>query len=254
MMKMLNTWNYLKEGFLNLIFPYSCENCGKIIKESKGYAICDNCFKKIQLISTPYCYQCGKPMSTLVSFEENAICADCKIKKKHIYFNRSVAYYQGVMRKCIHLLKYKKQVKLIQPLGDLMVNYLEGNNHYNVQEIDVIIPVPLFKDDLKKRGFNQSALLAKYIADYFSIYFCDDWLIKDKKNVSQVGLSKNERKNNVKNVFSINSSIVFNKKDISNILLIDDIFTTGATVGACCRELKRAGIKKIFVLTLARVD
>lgn len=254
MVKKVNTWSYLKEGFLNLIYPYSCENCGKIIRESKGYAICDNCFKKIRLISTPYCYQCGKPLLPLVSFEENALCADCSTKKKHFYFNRSVAYYQGVMRKCIHLLKYKKQVKLIQPLGDLMVNYLEGDSLYNVQEIDLIIPVPLFKDDLKKRGFNQSSLLAKYIADYFSIYFCDNWLIKDKKNVSQVGLSKNERKNNVKDVFSINSSISLNKKDVSNVLLIDDIFTTGATVEACCREIKRIGIKNIFVLTLARAD
>lgn len=97
-------------------------------------------------------------------------------------------------------------------------------------------------------------MLAKYIAEYFSIYFRDDWLIKDKKSMSQVGLSRNERKNNVKNIFSINSSILLNKKDISNVLLIDDIFTTGATVEACCRELKRVGIKEIFVLTLARAD
>jgi competence protein ComFC len=254
MVNKVNIWSYLKEGFLNLIYPYSCENCGKIIRESKGYAICDNCFKKIRLISTPYCYQCGKPLSPLVPFEERPLCAECSIKKKHLYFNRSVAYYQGVMRKCIHLLKYKKQVKLIQPLGQLMVDYLEYNNHYNTQEIDLIIPVPLFRDNLEERGFNQSALLAKYIANYFSIYFRDDWLIKDKKNISQVGLSKNERKNNVKDVFSIDSSISFNKRDISNVLLIDDIFTTGATIEACCREITRMGIKNIFVLTLARAD
>jgi len=243
-----SAWDYLKEGFLNLIYPLSCENCGKSIRESKGYAICDDCMKQIKLISSPYCYQCGKPLSPMVYFEEKAICSDCNIKEKH-YFNRSVATYQGVMRKCIHLLKYKKQVKLIQPLGDLMIDYLKADYLYDIQEIDLIIPVPLFKGDFLRRGFNQSSLLAEYVANYFSLSFSNDLLIKNKENVSQVGLSKIERKNNVKNVFSINPSF---KKDIYTILLIDDIFTTGATVEACCKELRKTGIKKIFVLTLAR--
>jgi len=250
----IDAWNYLKEGFLNLIYPYSCESCGEKIRESKGYAICDNCFKKISLISYPYCYKCGKPFSSMVSFEEKAMCTECSAKQRHLYFNRSIAYYQDVIRKCIHLLKYKKQVKLVQPLGQLMVDYLEFNNDYNLQEIDLIIPVPLFRDDFIKRGFNQSALLAKYIAKNLSIPFSADWLIKNKKNLSQVGLSKNERRNNVKDVFSINSSSLFREKDISDILLIDDIYTTGATVESCCKALKAAGLRNIFALTLARGD
>jgi ComF family protein len=252
MVNKLNNWNYLKEGFLNLIYPYSCEICGKKIRESKGYAICDNCFKKIKLISFPFCYQCGKPLSPMVSFEEKALCTSCSVKKKHLYFNRSIAYYQDVMRKCIHLLKYKKQVKLIQPLGKLIVDFLEYSNPYNLKEIDLIIPIPLFKDDFEKRGFNQSALLAKYVAGYFSIKYCENWLIKDKRNASQVGLSKNERKNNVKGVYTVDASWSCCKKDIYNVLLIDDIFTTGATIEACCKELKRAGVKNVFALTLAR--
>jgi competence protein ComFC len=243
-------WDYLKEGFLNLIYPLSCENCGKEIKESKGYAICDNCINQIKFISSPYCYQCGKPLSSEVSFEKGAICSDCHNKKDHFYFTRSVAYYQGVMRKCIHLLKYKKQVKLVQPLGNLMVNYLWGREDpINIREVDLIVPVPLCKEDYLKRGFNQSGLLAKYIADYFSITFSESLLIKNRDNVSQVGLSKTERKNNVRHVYSINSSYKIN---FSNVLLIDDIYTTGATVEACCRELRKTGVKKVSVLTLAR--
>ncbi len=244
-----NFWDYLKEGFFNLVYPLSCENCEKEIRESKGYSICNKCITNIKFITIPYCYQCGKPLSSLVSFEKNAICVDCHNKKNHFYLTRSVAYYQGVMRKCIHLLKYKKQVKLIKPLGDIMVDYFIKNNDINIQEIDLILPVPLFRNDYLKRGFNQSSLLAKYLADYFSKPFTENLLIKEKNNISQVGLSKVEREDNVKQVYSINlsSTMKFN-----NILLVDDIYTTGATIEACCRELKRTDTKKIFVLTLAR--
>lgn len=241
--------DYLKEGILNLVYPFNCENCGEEIRESKGYAICENCMKQIKRISHPYCYHCGKPLSPMVSFEEKAVCSDCYNKKDLFYSIRSVTYYQGVMRKCIHLLKYKKQVKLIQPLGNLMINYLNVNCDINIQRIDLVIPVPLFKEDFAKRGFNQSNLLARTIADYFSISFSEDLLIKDKENLSQVGLSKTERKNNVKHVYSINSTCEI---DCNNILLIDDIYTTGATVEACCKELRKAGAESIYVLTLAR--
>lgn len=243
-------WEYLKEGILNFIFPLVCENCGTLIKESKGYSICDQCFQEIKIISPPYCYQCGKPFSPGVDFEKEALCADCIHSKEHFYFIRNVAYYQGVLRKCIHLLKYKKQVKLVQPLANLMVNYLEKNKLIDIKRIDLIISVPLFRDDYWKRGFNQSSLLAKHIANYFSISFAEDLLLKIKGNLSQVGLSKAERKINVKGVYALNSSFPIN--NISRLLLIDDIYTTGATIEACCQELRKAALKEIYVLTLAR--
>ena len=245
-----NFWDYLKEGFLNLIYPLSCQNCGRPIKESKGYSLCDDCLKLIKLISPPYCYRCGKPFSGEVDFEEKAICADCLTKKRPYYFTRSVAYYQGVLREGVHLLKYQKQVKLVQPLGNLLVSYLAKNDFIMIREIDLVVPVPLFKEDCLKRGFNQSSLLAKYVADYFSLYFSEDLLIKDKMNLSQVGLSKTERKKNVRKVYTLNT--YFSLEGLSNILLIDDIFTTGATIDACCRELKKTGVEKLYVLTLAR--
>lgn len=250
MINAISFWDFLKEGFLNLIFPLSCEYCGKEIKESKGYAICSDCIKRIEFITSPYCFQCGKPLSSMVDFEDKAICAECHNKKDHFYHARSIAYYRGVMRKCIHLLKYKKQVKLIQPLGKLMVNYLlQENSYIHIDEIDLIIPVPLFRRDYLKRGFNQSGLLARYIADYFSITYTDHCLTKIKENVSQVGLSRIDRKKNVKQVYSVNASYQLNGK---NVLLVDDIYTTGATIEACCNELKKIRLKKILVLTLAR--
>jgi len=242
-------WEYLKEGFLNLVFPLSCENCGKEIKESKGYAICEDCLGQIKFISAPYCYRCGKPLSSLVSFEERAICADCHNHKIYFDFARSVTTYQGIMKKCIHLLKYQKQVKLVQPLGNLIIAYLLKNQSIRMEKIELIVPVPLYNEDYQKRGFNQSALLGRYVADYFLIPFSESLLVKEKPNESQVGLSKKERRNNVKKVYGISLS---HKIEASNILLIDDIYTTGATIEACSKELRKIRVENLFVLTLAR--
>lgn len=243
-------WEYLKEGFLNLIYPLNCESCGSLIKESKGYSICDECLKSIRLITPPFCYHCGKPFSPEVNFEEKAICNECSNKKQYYNFARSIAYYEGVLRKCIHLFKYQGQVKIAKPLADLIINYFLENNLIPLEEIDLIIPVPLFKDELTKRGFNQSGLLAKLIASHYSIPFSEELLIKKRANLSQVGLTKTERKDNVKNVYAINADI--EKDNIFSVLLIDDIFTTGASIEACCKELNKTRIKKLYVLTLAR--
>jgi len=241
---------YAKEGLLNFLFPLVCESCGSNIRESEGYSICANCMKKIEFINFPICQSCGKPLSVLVSFEKGALCADCQNKKMKFCTIRSVTYYKDVMRRCIHLLKYKKQVKLIKPLGNIMINYLSKNVSEDINKIDYIIPVPLQKEDFLIRGFNQSELLARYIAKYFSIKFTNELLIKKNKNKSQVGLTREERKKNVLNVYEVNYS--YKLSSLSKIMLIDDIFTTGATIEACCKELKKTGVKNMYVLTLAR--
>lgn len=242
-------WEYLKEGVLNFIYPMYCEVCGEKIRESKGYSVCYHCMNKIELITLPFCTHCGKPLEATVPFEENALCSDCINCKRYFKYARSVARYQGVIRKCIHLLKFKKQIKLIQPLAELMIHYLECQQLLDSWNINLIVPVPLHKKDLLKRGFNQSALLGEYIANHFSITYKNDLLIKNQTNNSQVGLTKNERKLNVQHVFDIVSP---DKSCFGNILLVDDIYTTGATVEACCRTFQQYGFENLYVLTMAR--
>lgn len=242
-------WEYLKEGFLNIIYPMTCENCGREIRESKGYSICEECINKIEKIIPPYCFRCGKPLSSMVHFEEEAICADCLNSKRSFSFVRSVTLYQGAIRKCIHLLKYKKQVKLIQPLGGLLIDFIKNDLFMKQNSFDLVVPVPLSRKQISQRGFNQSSLLAKQVADYYSIQFSDQLLLKKYNNKSQVGLSRKDRKKNVQNVYSLNKELGIK---FGNILLFDDIYTTGSTIEACCSQLKKSMAKEIFVLTLSR--
>jgi ComF family protein len=241
---------YIKEGLLNFIFPLDCKICEKPIRESKGYSICEDCFKTIELIERPYCIKCGKPLIPSVFFKQNReiLCLDCKRKKYSFEFSRSTGIYDKVLKKCIHLFKYYGEKKLAKPLGKLMVDYLVKNDEFK-KRIDLIIPVPLHKNDLRKRGFNQSILLGRVVGNYFSISVGEKVLIKKKLTPFQANLSKKEREKNILRAF-----LVEKPKEIKgkNILILDDVFTTGATVEECTKELMKARAKNIFVLTLAR--
>jgi len=241
---------YIKEGLLNFIFPLDCKICEKPIRESKGYSICEDCFKTIELIERPYCIKCGKPLIPTVFFKQNRkiLCLDCKRKKYSFEFSRSTGVYDKVLKKCIHLFKYYGEKKLAKPLGKLMVDSLVKNDEFK-KKIDLIIPVPLHGNDLKKRGFNQSVLLGKVVGDYLSIPVGESVLIKKKITPFQVNLSKKERKKNILRVFSVEKPEEIKGK---NILILDDVFTTGATIEECAKELMKSRTKNIFVLTLAR--
>jgi ComF family protein len=245
-----NMIEYIKEGLLNFVFPLDCKICEKPIRESKGYSICEDCFKTIELIERPYCAKCGKPLIPTDFFKQNReiLCLDCKRKKYSFEFSRSTGIYDKVLKKCIHLFKYYGEKKLAKPLGKLMVDSLVKNDEFK-RKIDLIIPVPLHRNDLKKRGFNQSVLLGKVTGDYLSIPVRENVLVKKKLTPFQVNLSKKERKINILGAFSVEKPEEIKGK---NILILDDVFTTGATVEECTKELMKARAKNIFVLTLAR--
>ena len=120
--------------------------------------------------------------------------------------------------------------------------------HLEIPEADVVIPVPLHEKRLRKREFNQSALIAKYLAASQGITVMLDCLVKIRDTMPQVGLSSRERRKNIKGAFAINNRPLISGKDI---VLVDDVVTTGATVRECSKVLKKAGARNIYVITLA---
>jgi len=242
---------YLIEGLLNLVFPLDCKICQRPIRESAGYPVCEECLKDIELIEEPYCIKCSKPLSLTtdsILLEQDFLCLDCKNRTYSFEFSRSVGKYQGVLKECIHLLKYHKEKNLAKPLGKLLTRYLLSYPDF-LKLVEVIVPVPLHEKDWKERGFNQSLLLSKIIGDYFSIPVREKALMKNRFTISQINLSREDREKNIFQAFSVNRpEEIKNKK----VLIVDDVFTTGSTVEECAKELKRTGANKVFVLTLAR--
>lgn len=155
--------------------------------------------------------------------------------------------YDGIIRSLI--LKYKFQEKTY--LYKIFLKNLKNNKkiYLFLKKYDIIIPVPISKKREKQRGYNQSSLLAKEISKDFNIKYNEKILMKDIHTEPQSSLSKEDRIKNVKNVYSVkNSEKIINR----NILLIDDIYTTGNTVNECSRVLKQSGAKNIGILTIAK--
>lgn len=208
------------KSLLDFIFPPRCLVCG-INSED---VFCSKCLNN-------------------VSFLENITGAG----KPFVY---SAAIYEGAIRKALNLFKFKRKIKLRDSLSDLMIKCAEENKIITKNRVDLIIPVPVHKNVLKKRGYNQSELLAEKIADFYKIEINPRLLVKIKHTFEQNKLDKKDRLINLKGAFALND-----KENIeeSNILLIDDVYTTGATAKECVKTLKRnKGIKDIIILTLTR--
>jgi len=148
--------------------------------------------------------------------------------------------YEGVLAEAISIFKFQGIRRLARPLGRLLLDL-------DIPQTDAVIPVPLTSKGLRRRGFNQSLLIARVIAQNTQVPLFMDTLFKVRETPPQIGLSARERKSNLKNTFTVAGDI----KD-KRILLIDDVMTTGATITECSKVLLKAGAKEILVITLAR--
>jgi ComF family protein len=198
-------------------------------------------------VPLPVCIRCGKDLAESFKNISEPICVECKSEKLYFRYARAVGLYEGVLKESILLFKYKGKTGLGDKLAELMIRSLENIGWCN--NIDIIVPVPLHKTRLKERGYNQAELLAIKIGKRFDIPVICNKLQRIKHTNVQTYLRKQDRIDNIKGAFQVNSGEIFCRK---TLLLIDDVFTTGATVNECSRVLKQAGAKEIFVFTLAR--
>jgi len=234
-------------GLFNLIFPAECSLCSNPLEMIKERYICSNCLEKIVPIELPVCDKCGKPLVSSFSRLQHPLCRECRTMRRYFTFARAVGTYEGVLKKAIWLFKYEGKTGLQNILGHLMVDSIIHLEWIN--KIDIIVPIPLCKARLRKRGYNQSALLAGFIGKKLSIPVSRNNLKRIKATITQASLKRNQRIRNVYNAFCIQQPKEFSGK---RVLLIDDVFTTGATSNECSRILKKSGASDIFVLTIAR--
>ncbi len=230
--------NVLLDQFIDLIFPPRCTICKK-----RGHAvICGDCAGKIEFLPPALCGICGKPKGR--RFTEG-ICEDCAKERPAFAMARSAALYDGVIKQAMHKFKFGGKTALSPFFGDILFSYL-SKGEMPLEEIDLVIPLPLSSKREKQRGYNQSMLLAEEISGRCSINIDITSLKKIRDVAPQFELSRKERLLNVKGAFR--SAPLAG----STILLVDDIYTTGATAKEASQALKDAGAKDVYVLTLAR--
>lgn len=240
------------KNLLNFLLPPTCHICKLPIKEYNNPYICRFCWEKIKFIEEPVCPCCGIPFKSNVTLIKSPdfLCGECRKKKR--YFTKAIAVgvYEGTLSEAIHIFKYQKKQAIAEHLNamitDVLLQRLAGT--------DIIIPVPLHKKRLNERGFNQSLLIAHYLSKRLCIPLSIDGLQRVRWTRPQIELSKDERLKNVRGAFAIGAGLkpVSTIKD-KMVILVDDVYTTGATVNECSKVLRKAGASEVVVFTLARV-
>ncbi|MFN2302909.1 MAG: ComF family protein [Anaerolineales bacterium] len=225
------------QGFwsvMDWIYPPSCASCGE-----PGYRLCPECEGKIKYLVGNKCQICGESIHPSVN-----LCLRCQSDPPPYHAMRNLAVYEGVMRECVHALKYQNN----QSLGEMFSRPLAEVVRLEDWKIDKVVPVPLSPQRYTERGYNQAALLAKPLAARIDCLYDPFCLIRTRDTPSQVGLSGKERRQNVIGAFKGIPELVEGK----SILLIDDVMTTGSTMAECTRALKNAGAEVVYCLTLGR--
>lgn len=231
--------NKSEKGLRKLIFPRKCMSCGRILAEREmRYGFCSNCRKNVFVIYEPCCKKCGKAISD--SAEE--LCSDCK-KRNHIFRQAKGLYsYDGSMKEIMYRFKYQNKKYYAEYFANLA--YDKYMDFFRVNGIDLIVPVPMYIKKQKKRGYNQAEVFAEALSKKFSVPCCPDLIIRNRNTLPQKGLSDIKRQRNLQNAFNINEKMIQSK----TVVLIDDIFTTGATVDVITETLLKAGISDVYCM------
>ena len=230
----------LKEAFLNLFFPLFCVICGRPLELDNRVFLCSGCLAQVRRIHDSACEKCGRPDCA-------GLCQECRKTDLYYTIARAAGIYDGVLRECIHKLKYGGELYLAKTLVSFMVDTLR--EFPALAECDLIVPVPLHRVRERERGFNQAYLLAKGISNVLKIDISCGNLRRIREKTPQTDLPRSLRLSNVREIFGVRDSSEFEGKEL---LLVDDVFTTGSTVNECSKTLIEAGAGKISILTAAR--
>jgi ComF family protein len=224
----------LGEIALDILFPRYCVGCGK-----EGTFICDSCLRSQPLVMPPVCPLCGRPQASGI------LCSDCIRWKTEIDGIRSPFRFEGVIQQAVYQLKYRN----LRSIAPMLAGFLNEYSKINPIQGNVLVPVPLHKSRIRERGYNQSTLLAKELAKLSGIPIIQESLVKHGGSLPQArSASVDERKKNVSGIFSVRDGRLKAKE----VILVDDVSTSGATLDACAGVLKKAGAVSVWGLTLAR--
>ncbi len=235
------------DTFCDSMFPQSCIYC-EGARIDGGNFLCGDCREAIQFLTEALCHTCGAPADISYDFpREDFQCGLCR--KKPFVFDRarSLGRYDTVLKELIHFFKYRPQRGVVSEISSLLDRYFP----YRGDELKGfwVLPVPLYKNKLQERQFDQAHLIADLIAKRFDLPMGREWLIKNRDTGPQAKKNKTERVKNVKGAFSVMDKNILVGKDL---ILVDDVFTTGATVNEASKMLKRSNCGRVFVFTLAR--
>ncbi len=233
------------EKLLELVYPNRCVICDEVLPYGFDRGVCPKCLPVSEALCLlgSLCIKCGKHHPST----SGELCYDCSRLERKFESGRGVWLYTGQVKDSIHRFKYRGKPDLAVSFAKEAAAYYKATAGW---EIDAIVPVPLHPGRLKERGFDHCRLMAAELGELLELPVIQDALLRDKETSPQHGLNNTERRSNLKEAIIINRH---KREQVaeSNILVVDDIFTSGATVDACARALQKAGADKVYFLVLA---
>ncbi|HOC56853.1 MAG TPA: ComF family protein [Verrucomicrobiota bacterium] len=233
------------DGGLALVYPEVCQVCGGArARPADGY-VCEGCQADVRFIEPPFCDRCGRPFEgdITVPFE----CANCREMEWHFHSARSAVVLRDPVLEVICRYKYDRALWFEPFLADLLIR--AAGPALGAQGPDIIVPVPLHPTKRREREFNQAERLAKRLGAAMRIPVNKRLLRRVLPTRTQTQLSRQERLANVLNAFAARDGVELNGE---RVVLLDDVFTTGATTNACAKALIGAGAGEVWVWTVAR--
>ncbi|MDD2679369.1 MAG: ComF family protein [Candidatus Omnitrophica bacterium] len=230
----------------DIAYPKICLGCkGRLDAQSPEEYICSRCRLKIKKNVPPFCHSCGRHLEK--DNRNKNICSACLKTKLHFDRAFSPCLYEGVLKELIHEFKYKGKAHLAGPLSRMMADFIREYD-FPIDYMDFIVPIPLHKAREREREFNQAEALSRHIAAEFNKGLKSSLLIRTRPTETQTGLANERRFLNMRESFRVAKDTDLKDK---NVLIVDDVLTTGATSSAAAAALKGAGANIVFVLTLA---
>ena len=230
---------------LAFIYPEACQLCGERRAKLEDGLVCSRCWMQVRFIKPPFCDRCGLPFQGAIttSFE----CSNCREMTLHFTSARSAVVAKGVVLEAIHRYKYQQAMWFEPFLADLFLR--EALPALREGKWNCAVPVPLYPAKQREREFNQAELLGAHLARVMKIPLNANWLSRVLPTSTQTRLTREQRAANVRGAFTVRENVKLHRE---RVILVDDVFTTGATTNACARALLDAGAGEVCVWTVAR--
>ncbi len=225
--------------FIDSLFPRKCPVCGEIVAQ-RGYLICRDCLDGLDFVKEPVCAKCGKPVIS----RSQELCWDCSQHPRSFDAGRALLVYEGAARHAMAQIKYHNRRDLVEPFARLLA--LRCGDWIRETGAQCLAPVPVHPDRLKRRGYNQAAVLARQLGILTGLPVREELLERVRQTQAQKELGARDRLRNLSGAFRAGEV----PEGLSRVMLVDDIYTTGSTAEACAQALQAAGIGTVFVLSV----
>jgi ComF family protein len=237
----------LKDDILDFVYPQSCPMCSSPLKRDEE-DVCEDCWRSLILLPFPYCPYCKSFLEDEDEMANHRCACLSRPKDRRIMAVRSMGTFDDHYQKLVHRLKYDKKIRLGKRLAQSLGEKVTQDTGFT--DCDMVIPVPLHRARHRERGFNQSEILAEGIARATGLALAKDVLKRKRHTKDQTYLNARQRAENVRGAFVVTQPEKINAKQV---ILVDDVMTTGATLNECAGMLQNAGAGKVFAVTLAVV-